>query len=352
MENFFAAANTSGGFVCWYDDIFNPKQLDYVYIIKGGSGTGKSTLMKKLAAKAEKLGGVCERYFCSSDPASLDGVIAKMPNGRRIAMLDGTAPHTHDPKYPGAAEAIINLGQYWCEDILKGQREEIVALTEKKSKLFSEAYGYFGAAGTLFLSRLNEARGALLADKLESACERLLTQRMRECHVKGSVGRVGIRGLSALSTHGQVHFDSFSDADKVCLVLDICATAPLFFEAMQRTALKLGLSFYRAPMPLLPHLTEALYFPELSTSIVSRTERADVKEINMTRFVERDRLGGDIRTRRRLLGKSADGLVEAGLARLAEVRSVHGELEKIYMGAMDFTRLGEATGRLLEVIFA
>ncbi len=352
MENYFAAANTSGGFACWYDDIFNPKALDYTYIIKGGSGTGKSTLMRKLAAKAEKLGGVCERYFCSSDPTSLDGVIARLPSGRRIAMLDGTAPHTHDPRYPGAAEAIINLGQYWCEDILKGQREEIALLTEKKSKFFSEAYSYFGAAGTLFLSRLNEARGALLEDKLEGACERLLTQRMRECRVKGSVSQVQIRGLSALSTHGEVHFDSFSDADKVCRVLDIFATAPLFFEAAQKSASKLGLSFYRAPMPLLPNLTEALYFPELSMSIVSRTERADVKEINMARFVEREKLGGDTRTRRRLLGRSVDGLVEAGLARLLEVRTVHGELEKIYSGAMDFTRLGEATQKLLEVVFA
>jgi len=163
MENFFAAANTAGGFVCWYDDIFNPRELDFCYIIKGGSGTGKSTLMKKVAAKAEKLGGRCERYYCSSDPTSLDGVIATLSDGRRIAMLDGTAPHTHDPKYPGAAEAIINLGQYWCEDILKGQREEIIALSERKSRLFGQAYGYFGAAGTLFLSRINEARGALLS---------------------------------------------------------------------------------------------------------------------------------------------------------------------------------------------
>ncbi len=352
MENFFAAANTAGGFVCWYDDIFNPRELDFCYIIKGGSGTGKSTLMKKVAAKAEKLGGRCERYYCSSDPTSLDGVIATLSDGRRIAMLDGTAPHTHDPKYPGAAEAIVNLGQYWCEDILKGQREEIITLSERKSRLFGQAYGYFGAAGTLLLSRLNEVRGAILSDKMRFACERLLTQRMRECHVKGSVGRVQIRGLSALSTHGEVRFDSFSDADKVCLVLDAFGTAPLLLDTMQDVALELELPFYRAPMPLLPHLTEALYFPTLSMSVVSNTERTDAKEINMARFVERERLCGEARVCRRLLKKSEGELIDAGLAKLAQVRDVHGELEKIYMGAMDFTRLGEATERLLEVIFA
>ena len=322
-----------------------------MYIIKGGSGTGKSTLMKKLAAKAEEIGGVCERFYCSSDPTSLDGIIANMPNGKRIAMLDGTAPHTHDPKYPGAAEAIVDLGKYWCEDILKGQREEIITLSDKKACLFGEAYGYFGAASTLLLSSINEARGALLFDKLNAACERLLMQRMHECKVKGSAGAVSIRGLSALSTHGEVHFNSFDDAEKVCLVNDLYDTAPLLFEAMLDTALKLGLNVCRAPIPLMPEFTEALYFPELSLSIVSHTEKSDVKLLNMSRFIQRDLLSGEMRVHRRLIRKSAYELLETGLARLSEVRTVHGELEKIYIGAMDFTRLGEATRRLLETIF-
>lgn len=351
MRNYFAAANTGRGFVCWYNDIFDPKKLDFVYIIKGGSGTGKSTLMKKLAAKAEEKGGICERYYCSSDPTSLDGIIASMPNGKRIAMLDGTAPHTHDPKYPGAAEAIVDLGKYWCEDILKGQREDIMALSDEKARIFGEAYGYLGAASTLCLSSLTEARSALLKDKLTGACERLLLHRMHECKVKGSVGKVSIRGLSALSTHGEVHFNSFDDADKVCLVTDLLGTAPLLFEAMLDTADKLGLSVFRAPVPLIPELTEAIYFPELSLSIVSRTDKSDVKLLNMARFVQRDILAGDMRVHRRLLKKSAAELIETGLARLSEVRTVHSKLENIYIGAMDFTLLGEATRKLLETIF-
>ena len=351
MRNYFAAANTGRGFVCWYNDIFDPKKLDFVYIIKGGSGTGKSTLMKKLAAKAEEKGGICEYYYCSSDPTSLDGIIVSMPSGKRIAMLDGTAPHTHDPKYPGAAETIIDLGQYWCEDILKGQKEEIMALADKKAQLFGEAYGYFNAASTLCLSSLNEARGALLKDKLYAACERLLIQRMRECKVKGSTGNVNLRGLSALSTHGEIHFNSFDCADKVCPVTDLLGTAPFLFEAMLNTAKNLGLSVYRAPVPLIPELTEALFLPELSLSVVSRTDKDDAKPLNMARFVERELLAGDMRVHRRLLKKSSSELVQTGLARLSEVRTLHGELEKIYMGAMDFTRLCEATRRLLETIF-
>ena len=39
-KKYFAAANTVDGFVSYYDEIF--VKCSRVYIIKGGSGTGKS----------------------------------------------------------------------------------------------------------------------------------------------------------------------------------------------------------------------------------------------------------------------------------------------------------------------
>ena len=352
MQKYFAAANTANGFVGWFDDIFDPRTLDFTYIIKGGSGTGKSTLMKKVATKAVKDGAECEYYYCSSDPTSLDGIIVRLTDGRKLALLDGTAPHMRDPKFPGAAEEIVNLGEFWCDDILKGQRDEIVSLCDKKAKLFAQAYADFSAAGTLVSAQLDEVKSAVLTYKLDAACERLLTQRMRECRIKGGTPHSHVRALSALSTHGEVYFDSFSDCEKVCLTVDSLGTTPLLFEAMLSAAKRLGLDVDRAPMPLLPNLTEAVRFPQLSMSVVSRTDRQDVKPINMTRFVDRDALCDSARSRRRTLKKAVHELTEAGLEKLAVVREVHAKVEKIYIGAMDFTRLGSATERLLGRIFA
>ena len=352
MQNYFAAANTANGFVGWFDDIFDPRSLDFIYIIKGGSGTGKSTLMKKVAAKATERGAECEYFYCSSDPTSLDGIIMTMPKGKRLAMLDGTAPHTRDPKFPGATEEIVNLGEYWCDDILRGQKKEIFSLSDKKSALFTGAYEDFRAAAAIYSMQLAEVKKYLLSDKLNNACTRLLKQRMSECHFKGGASRVNIRALSALSTKGEVHFDSFSDCERVCLAVDFMDTTPFLFDALIEAAVTLKLDYDKAPMPLCPHLTEAIRFPQISMSVVSTSEKSDIKPINMSRFVDRAAMYDLDRHRRRLLRKTVRELTESGLDKLRLVNTVHASIEKIYIGAMDFTRLEEAGEKLIQRIFA
>ena len=87
---YFAAANTGSGFVSYFSEIFDPDEMKKLYIIKGGPGTGKSTLAGKLADAAEERGHTVTRYLCSSDPSSLDGI---MIEDLRVGVIDGTAPH-------------------------------------------------------------------------------------------------------------------------------------------------------------------------------------------------------------------------------------------------------------------
>ena len=46
----FLGANTPKGFVSLFDELYNPYDNTDAYIIKGGPGTGKSTLMKSVYA--------------------------------------------------------------------------------------------------------------------------------------------------------------------------------------------------------------------------------------------------------------------------------------------------------------
>ena len=55
-RHYFAAANTADGFVSFFDSVFNNRNISKVYILKGGPGVGKSTIMKKAAIIAEKGG--------------------------------------------------------------------------------------------------------------------------------------------------------------------------------------------------------------------------------------------------------------------------------------------------------
>ena len=141
QKEYFAAINSVHGFVSFFDSIFAGR--DRLYIIKGGPGTGKSTLMRKIAAEAEKNGMDSELIFCSSDPESLDGLILKE---RRIAFVDGTSPHVQEPAQPGVDGEILNFGEFWESERLGSEREEILFLARQKAEGYRRGFSLLAAA--------------------------------------------------------------------------------------------------------------------------------------------------------------------------------------------------------------
>lgn len=352
---------SSGGFVCWFDEIFAPENLDKCYIIKGGSGTGKSSLMRKVTACAEKNRYDVEMFLCSSDPTSLDGIILTSPNGRKIAFFDGTSPHTRDPKFPGAVEEIINLGTFWNADKLRMKRDEICAIAKYRSQLYQSAGEYFHAAGEIEKLLRYEAKSKLLHEKLEAAAKRFISRAIKEAHIKpaGKEGKVSIRCISALSTMGAVRLDSFeSAADHLAVISNVMGTAPFMMDALLRQAVENRLDVVRSPMPLEPQLTEALLIPDLSLAIITQDPSSDgycddsIKLINMARFIDKDSLDPDEKKRRRTLKKCSRELISGGLAHLADVRAAHADMEKIYIDAMDFNAVNNFSKKLLAVVFS
>ena len=123
---YFLAANSCEGFYSVFDKSYLPDGEWRAFIIKGGPGTGKSSFMKRLAAYAESAGLKTVLCPCSSDPDSLDAVI--LPDKKRVIM-DGTAPHTVDPSFPGVCEKILNFGEYWNDSLFSGNEKEVIHAT-------------------------------------------------------------------------------------------------------------------------------------------------------------------------------------------------------------------------------
>ena len=90
IVDYFLAANSSSGFVSFFDELSNPEDDWRLFILKGGPGTGKSSLMKAIGAHMSALGKRVEFLHCSSDPSSLDGIILWED---KVCFSDGTAPH-------------------------------------------------------------------------------------------------------------------------------------------------------------------------------------------------------------------------------------------------------------------
>lgn len=121
----------------------NLQYIGKVYILKGGPGNGKSTLMKKIGKHFEEKDFDVEYIHCSADEDSLDGVIIRQLS---VAVVDGTAPHVIEPSCPGCIEEYVNIGAAWDTVKLKADQVKIKQLLQENSECYPKAYEKFAEA--------------------------------------------------------------------------------------------------------------------------------------------------------------------------------------------------------------
>lgn len=120
---FFLGANSANGFFSHTESLSPSGGL--TRILKGGPGSGKSTLMKHVAAEGEAIGLTVERYFCCSDPESLDGVVFPEVS---YAIFDGTAPHTVEPVLCGVQALYLDLSAGYDVEALRADANLLFSL--------------------------------------------------------------------------------------------------------------------------------------------------------------------------------------------------------------------------------
>lgn len=138
FKHYLASANTGVGFVDNFNSILEEDEKGYCYIIKGGSGTGKSTMLNKVAEHFANLGYEIEFFHCSSDFNSLDGVRIVELN---VSVIDGTAPHTKDAGLPSINAEIVNVGEYIGRGVAR-HRAQIEKLVKQKGENYKQIYAY------------------------------------------------------------------------------------------------------------------------------------------------------------------------------------------------------------------
>ena len=144
---YFGAANGYTGFRSNFGKIFDKSRVDCLFIIKGGPGTGKSTLMRRIHERYRDVYDTTV-ILCSSDPESLDGVFIR-DGVKAVAIVDGTPPHTLEPKYPGAQEVIINLGDAFDTNALMRHKADIFEMSIEKKRHYDRAYNALKIAGQI-----------------------------------------------------------------------------------------------------------------------------------------------------------------------------------------------------------
>ncbi len=156
---YFPGANTGLGFFSRFDGILAPwSKPHYKYILKGGPGVGKNTLMRKVARRAADAGYDVEEFRCASDPDSLDAI--RVP-ALGLILLDGTAPHSIDPSLPGIEGEILDLGRFVKKDVFYTHRAELEELFTENKACYRKAYALLSAARALHADALTEAEAVL-----------------------------------------------------------------------------------------------------------------------------------------------------------------------------------------------
>lgn len=350
IMNYFAAANTSKGFRSLFDHIFSSDTLDRLYIIKGGSGTGKSRMIGDIAEDALTNGYDIEKFYCSSDISSLDGLlIPKL----KTAIIDGTSPHATEAKYPGAVEIIIDLVQFMDIDYLTSKKEEIKSKINAKSAMYKTAYKYLSAT-----SDINSAIDELLVksymqEKAAASMERLLSEILPKNAAEDNCG-VEYRYISSLSAKGKVMNDTlYSSASKVISVSNNYNHGYRYMTELS-SLIEGKTQLVVCPTPLNSEKIEALYLPHSSIAIITGNEELldakIIKHINIERFIDKPLIKAN-KHKLRFAERCQDVMLSGAFDAFSDAYTVHQSLEEIYIKSMDFAGKEELTKRISERIF-
>ncbi len=349
-SSFFLGASTPGGFHSLFSYLHIPEEGWRLYIIKGGPGTGKSTLMKKVASAAAKRGLYHERIYCSSDPSSLDAVI--IPS-LKVSIADGTAPHVLEPQYPGISEITVDLGQFRDDRLLRKNSDRIIEITKENKFCHKKCTDFLYAAKSAENDTASIILSALKIERLHKFAEKLSEAKLTA--VSDTEGQIHKRFLSGITPEGIVIFkDTVKEmCDNIYVLDDPYGSAScVILKILMLKAKEQGIDSIACYCPMSPdYKPEHVIFPSLSLGFYTANryhtaEFSDAKHIDCRRFLNTDIISRH-KNRIAFNNRSRDELLNEAVLQLKKAKSIHDELEKYYIEAMDFDKSSKFYERLI-----
>ncbi len=372
IRNIYPGGNTPKGFYSYYNYILPGRKAKKKFCIKGGPGTGKSTFMKDIGRYFLNKGEDVDLMWCSSDPDSLDGIILKE---RRTAVVDGTAPHVTDPQDPGAADVILNFGDFWDAKGLEAGKDEIRRANEKISGYFSRAYGFLGCVkcqydflGELIMESIRDESLLEMKNMIFTRLEGISPLRRRERGIRRDIimGKGAERGevkrcfAGAITPKGiKSGLDSLTEGMENIIAIE----APAGFrgeELLSRVSEKgrdAGIYTEEYYCPVDPEKKlEHVIFPEIKTAVITenRYHRAGAEKkqgkvfrIDAVSMVKGDE---DSLLLREELERESERYIKRAVDFLKKAKAEHDRLEEYYVDSMDFKRLEELKNKVIATI--
>lgn len=347
----FCAANSGDGFISFFDTLLDEKNKKIFYI-KGGPGSGKSTLMNQIAEKTDS----AELIHCSGDPSSLDGVILHKENA---VIIDATSPHSHEPQYPGVGGNLIDLGLGW--DPQKMNKERIIFLSDHKKKLYNECYSLLNSAKSMHNSVFTSLMDHTAINKLRQLGDKILRQNALWEYCKQSA-TVSKRFISAISPEGLLTLEDpiLKCGKNVIMLEDRWMISPLLLSYLHQMLLKRGIDHLCSYHPLLGKNTiHHLIIPQAHLSIITKDpyfipqlpEENIVRKIALQNAIDKDFLDSH-KNKFGFIRKLEKELLLLAVERLEEAKATHMEIEAEYSLGTDYKATTYIKENLISKLFS
>jgi hypothetical protein len=340
LKHYFPGNNTSKGFYSFYRYIMSQRNARRIFCIKGGPGTGKSTLMKKIGEYYLNKGYDIEFHHCSSDNNSLDGVVIKKLN---VVLLDGTSPHVVDPINPGAVDEVLNLGECWNEAGFAPYRNTIINTNKQVGNQFKRAYKYIAAA-----KLIHDDWCSYFPHSINWKEHNIIKENLRSRLFSSPISSSGIERhmfATAFTPNGIVTFieNLISDMDNVIVLKGAPSTGKSnILEYLADEAIRHGFYIEIFHKPLKPEKIEHIIIPELNTAVVTSNElnnldfKGDIIDLNA--LINENSIKSDLKNLK-IVEDDFFYILNKGLNCLKEAKNLHDSLEDSYIPNMDFKKI-------------
>lgn len=350
---YFLGGNTPLGFYSLYHQLSDPAQYQAVYILKGGAGCGKSTLMRRVARHAQAAGYEVIEIPCSGDPDSLDAVILPQLGA---AVVDGTAPHVVEPACAGVVERYVDLSRFYNWKELQPLKGDIIAAGNGCSACYKRVYRCLGAAGELLEDVHDRVSSDLLTQKLARRARGIIARELKP--TAATAGKEFQGFISAVTHKGSITMWETveSQAQRVYELWDSYGLAHDLLAPILAAGLATGHKVVACPDPMAPHRLAHLIFPQLSLAFVTSNSHTPwphhpYRRLRLDAMVDREVYRAS-RPRLRFAQKVAQALVEQAVDGLRQAKATHDQLEGYYNPHVDFEGVYQTADQVAEEILA
>lgn len=354
QTQFFLGANTPEGFHSLYGQLLPSEEAHGIFILKGGAGCGKSTLMRQICAEAVARGYATEQILCSEDPNSLDGVVIP---ALKVAIADGTAPHVLEPCFAGLVERYVNMGDCYDSIGLKTVGNKLIPALKQYKNACLQTVPCLSTAGELAETITNVLATPKLAERLTKRATGIINREIKMKSPK-TTGKVTQRFLSANTCQGRMALfhTAVKDCEKVFQLWDGYGIAHGLLMPILSAAVSRGYHVIACLNPMNPKRLEHLIIPELSLCFLSSSPLLPMEEGEYYRKIRLETMldSGLLKQNRgrlRVYRKMYHSLLDEVVGILAENKTIHDEIEEIYKPFVDFEKVSQITKDLGVEIF-